>query len=227
MRYPLFVVLVIMMACAGGNTQLVEESKSDTSVTQNVVTGDATDVGGGAEGAGSKPVYLRATYRNRGYICGDFDGNKSVDTLYQISVSAGNEQHVVLKAGGVKAEMLYSAMDLGFYVFLNIGDVNGDERDDIAVVPIRDDFSLLNSCQVYSLCGKQWKEVENFEINESSFDFKEGDLEDSISVHSQINGSLEKRDGVWMYKDYMEWYNAETEEEASEMHILKAKRCGR
>lgn len=193
---------------------------------------------------------MRAVYSYRGYICGDFDGNNSVDTVYQRLVSElthtqvdslpglvsnnpdtvsnyfwRNKLNTVLTTAGAKADTLHTAGRLGLYVMLNVGDVNSDQKDEIAVVAILDDFSQLNSCVVYSLCGQQWSEVGRFKINENSFIYNQEDREDSIALHSRIKGSLEKRDGVWMYKDYEEWFAAETKEEAEKMHVLRVEPC--
>ncbi len=260
MRYPLFAVLVILMACTGRNPQLTEEPKKDTASIESAVKDTITAASSiepqpapdtvAATSETKKAVVDRFKVFAGKVVYGDFDGNGVIDTLSEhlmkmnkrrfiksvpdlnynlwesvVEYCQRNDIGSLLITSGVTADTLYSSLSLGTQVMLNVGDVNKDGADDVAFVWNLLDFSNLTSCGVYSLCSGQWKEVRAFQINEKSFSWSRGDRKDSIAAHSQIRNSLEKRNGVWKYKDYMEWFNAETEAEANKMHVLKAKRC--
>jgi len=183
-------------------------------------------------------------------VYGDFDGNGVTDTLserlmkmnkrrfiksvpdpeynlWESVVDYCNRNYIasVLVTSGVAADTIYFSGGLGTFVILNVGDINKDGADDLALVWNLLDFSNLNICQVYSLCGSQWEVVKAFGINEHAFSWRTGDRKDSIAAHSQITDWLEKRKGVWKYRDYEKWAIAETEEEANKMHVLRGKRC--
>jgi len=183
-------------------------------------------------------------------VYGDFDGNGVTDTLSERLMKMNKQRFIksvpdpeynlwesvvdycnrnyiasVLVTSGVAADTIYFSESLGTFVILNVGDINKDGADDLALVWNLLDFSNLNSCQVYSLCGTQWKVVKAFEINELAFSWRANDRKDSMAAHSAIRDWLEKRKGVWKYRDYMEWALAETEEEANKMHVLRGKRC--
>ena len=72
---------------------------------------------------------------------------------------------------------------------INLGDLNKDKKDEIALVVDVPDYSQLNTCHIYSLCNNQWTEIKRFSIHEGAFTFGKG--EDAHNFE-EIRGFLEK-----------------------------------
>ncbi|KGO94226.1 hypothetical protein [Flavobacterium subsaxonicum] len=171
-------------------------------------------------------------------ITGDFNGDGKPDTLAQfVTDSLGKPLKYIVEAGTYEEDIiLYSKLGyqntftlngnvanvdnhvaLGLYCLINIGDLNDDKRDEIALVPVLLDFSMLNTCRIYSYCKNSWTQMFSFGINESSFDY-EGDTE---PLFTNIPQSLEKRNGKWVYIDYCKWM----EMDDPKMMLLKVPKC--
>lgn len=156
-------------------------------------------------------------------ITGDFDGDGKQDTviqhtwsgrtgtaLEQVADPLKNDWDVVVqwfytREAEQVLSMAHSSVDSlrlgvaqGLYCLLNIGDSNGDGKDEIALVVDYLDQSRVNSCKVYSLCGNSWTQLKQFGIREEAFDY----TGEKAPVFDQIKDYLEKRNGNWVYKDY-------------------------
>lgn len=153
-------------------------------------------------------------------VAGDFDGDGLTDTvreqLYAPSRQAGidsvadpfrNEWDSVVTwyhRQGIQSylsfvepgrDTLRIGTAQGLYCLLNIGDNNGDGRDEIAFVISRLDYSSLNSCRIYTLCGSHWTELSYFNVHERAFEWP-GNTEPRFE---EIRGYLERHEGRWYY----------------------------
>ncbi|MGV3461270.1 MAG: hypothetical protein ACO1N9_12535 [Flavobacterium sp.] len=104
---------------------------------------------------------------------------------------------------------------MGLYCLINVGDLNGDKRDEIALVPDRLDYSRHNYCAIYSLCDSGWKQLFEFSVHEDAFDY----IGENQPILHNIPGALENRGDKWWYYDYLEM-EYESEEEVGKMKPL-------
>ncbi len=156
-------------------------------------------------------------------IRGDFNGDGNEDILYQdnidgkgISIDSFPSHHehdidliyeffnqqssnVTLTLLGEKGtDTLKLGIGLGLNYLNNLGDLNGDGQEEIALVVDYCDYSSVNSCQIYSLCGNRWEELFSFGIHENAFYY---DDEDDFLEH-EIPQFLEQKGNKWFFKDY-------------------------
>lgn len=161
----------------------------------------------------------------KSFITGDFDGDSRADSLFQFNFShlrqveidsapdpmavewdavarwfQEQESEVYLLMNNGPRDTLHLGMAQGLYCLLNLGDLNADGKDEVALVVDLCDFSQVNSCKIYSLCQGKWTALKQFHLLEDAFDF-EGDV---APVFTQVPGFLEKQNGHWAYRDYME-----------------------
>lgn len=177
-------------------------------------------------------------------VTGDFDGDGKSDTIFQHNYSRlrsveidsaadpyQNEwdtvanwfyrQHadLYLTMNGNKQDALHLGTAQGLYCLINVGDNNGDRKDEIALVIDNLDDSRLNSCKIYSLCSSQWTLLKEFEINEDAFDYSGNKPE----VVNEIKGYLEIQNGSWVYMD--NYQEQERKEGVAKMKRLQTKKC--
>lgn len=178
-------------------------------------------------------------------VIGNFDGDGKQDTIIQHNFSRKtkteienspdpfqndwdtvvkwfNEQDadLFLTLNKNNQDTLNLGLAQGLYCLLNIGDNNADGKDEIALVIDYLDISEVNSCKIYSLCGKKWTLLKQFGIHESSFEF----TTPKAPIFNNIKDFLEKTNGKWVYKDYsLESY--ETQEAVKKMMELKIEKC--
>nr|WP_199000569.1 hypothetical protein [Flavobacterium sp. ASV13] len=171
------------------------------------------------------------------FCIGDFDGDGKRDTIFQHNFSklkkeeienapdpAKNEWEDIIKwftrqdsdvylaFNKTNQDTLHLGTAQGLYCLLNIGDINFDNKDEIAFVVDYLDFSNLNSCKIYSLCNGKWVELKQFNINESAFDFASTKI-----IPSDIKDYLEKKDNKWFYRDNLQ--------SDPKMQLLKLEKC--
>ncbi len=103
---------------------------------------------------------------------------------------------IVLSAG--RQDTLHLGPAQGLYCLINLGDTNGDGKDEVAFVVDRLDYSRLNSCQIYTGCDGKWTQRFRFGVHEGAFDWTGATAPD----FADIPGFLERRDGSWLYADY-------------------------
>ncbi len=175
-------------------------------------------------------------------IIGDFDGDKKADTLTEIHTSE-EENNIIteipfindydnlvdyyfkhsirtsLKSSNKRIKDLDLGTSFGVYCLINIGDNNGDKKDEIALVIDYCDFSNLNSCKIYSLCNNNWKMIYHFAIHEAAFDYIEGEKLDP----NKIGDYLQKKKGKWFYADALEVLKSY--DTIMKMKPLKIKKC--
>ena len=183
------------------------------------------------------------------FLVGDFNGDKQIDTLKEV-FTAGDDDKVIrqvtfsypkeedyeykrvdyyfknnialtLKSNNPKINELDLGTCYGTYCLINLGDINKDGKDEIALTIAYCDFSLLNSCKIYGYCKNEWVELQQFNVNENSFSF----AKDEAIDRSKIREYLEKKDGKWYYMDYFEWFDNDSKENPTPMRPLKVKKC--
>lgn len=158
-------------------------------------------------------------------ITGDFDGNKKPDTISTYFYSSVlqheidsvpdfedyyeiqpwlNERDVKLyiTSRNKKDTFKIARLALGLYTFSNIGDINNDGKDELALVVDYADWSNMNSCRIYTKCNESWKEIHSFYIHELFYAYDS--LNPIAFPLDFIPGHLEKIKGKWHYMDYLE-----------------------
>lgn len=182
-------------------------------------------------------------------VIGDFDGDKQIDTLNQIYTSEDNPKpihqvtfnnpknidyeydkvnyyfkhriQVDLKSNNPKINSLWLGICYGTFCLINVGDINHDGKDELAITIDYCDYSLPNSCNIYGYCNNEWKELHQFNINENAFTYGKSEVLDP----NKIEKYLEKRNGKWYYLDYLEWFRDDSNEKTTPMRPLKVKKC--
>ena len=174
------------------------------------------------------------------FVVGNFNGY-GIDTLFQYNYSGlskmeidssacpyqndwetvihwfiNQQANAFLTINKNKSDTLHLGLAQGLYCLINIGDINSDGRDEIALVVDYLDFSRVNSCKIYTLCNAKWVLLKQFGIHEVAFDF----LGEEPPIFSEIKGYLEKHDEKWFYLDYNEEILGETEN-TGKMKLLK------
>lgn len=161
-------------------------------------------------------------------VTGDFDGDGKTDTLVEKHTFGEDEKIItqlplfdeyekevdyyykhsirtVLKANTASIKELDLGTSFGVYCLINIGDNNKDGKDELALVIAYCDFSMLNSCKIYSICDGEWKMLNHFAVHENSFTYAENETLDP----NKIEEYLEKKEGKWLYADALEVLNAD------------------
>jgi hypothetical protein len=92
-----------------------------------------------------------------------------------------------------KPTSIDTGVSFGTLCLINMGDNNGDKKDEVAFVPMLKDYSNLNSCHILSICNGSWKELKTFGVNEMAFYSEES--------ANTIPGYLENHKGRWMFLD--------------------------
>lgn len=101
----------------------------------------------------------------------------------------------------LKKDTLSLDYSYGLYCLINMGDLNADGKDEIALSVDNIDYSACNSCSIYTICQDRWTLLKQFAIHESAFDF----VSDTIPVFEEIKGFLERNNGRWEYVDYFDY----------------------
>lgn len=176
------------------------------------------------------------------FVIGDFDGDKVNDTLCEIHTSEKDGKIITqipifddydgevkyyykhdiqttLKPNKSSISPLELGVSFGTYCLINIGDNNKDGKDELAVVIAYCDFSMMNSCKIYTLCGSDWKLINHFTVHENSFYHEENE---KINPN-QIEGYLEQKSGKWFYADA--WEILQADDTLSKLKPLKIKKC--
>jgi hypothetical protein len=179
------------------------------------------------------------------FVVGDFDGDRNQDTIFQHNFSRltqseieqaadpfQNEWDTVVKWFYEQDADLYLTINKsgkdslslgtaqGLYCLINIGDNNADGKDEIALVIDYLDFSRVNSCKVYSLCGDKWTLLKQFGIHEDAFNF----TSEKAPLFKIIKEYLEFDNGKWVYKDYLQ-DGYDNPEDVRKMLPLKLDKC--
>jgi len=183
------------------------------------------------------------------FVVGDFDGDGIIDTLFQHNYSwltkteidsfpyqedlgvlirwfdsQESDLYLILNKSNTDTLHFGGGQIFGLYCLINIGDINSDGKDEIALVIDYLDWSNLNSCLIYTLCDNKWTLLKRFNIHEGQFEFYEDETPIDYQSIKEIRGYLEKHNGEWHYLDYLEYMAKETEEDM-EMKPLKLEKC--
>lgn len=95
-------------------------------------------------------------------------------------------------------DTLSLSISKGVYCLINLGDLNADGKDEVALVVDNLDYSRVNACIIYTLCQSKWKKLKQFAIHEDAFNY----IGEKQPVFTEIEGFLEKKENQWHYQDY-------------------------
>ncbi len=225
--------LVSIFACKAPSERETHQNPTATDSSSNEVEHTA-------------PAYVKKALRSL-TVVGDFNGDGTQDTLksgfyatdgqsyieepelpsdltWDSMIVWFDKQHIqsVVKSTQPKLDTLAFVNSFGLYCLINLGDLNGDKSDELALVNDRLDMTRLNQCYVYSHCSGKWQLMKTFEINEDAFDF----IGDEQPAFKLISGYLEPRGKKWFYKDALE-EAVDSEAELGQMKELRIERCKR
>jgi len=142
--------------------------------------------------------------------------NFIMDTL--IALIANAKPRLILKSSNPKIKPLFlnkAGEDYvtGIAYLINVGDINSDKKDDIAVVNSTIRYAgATSTSKVFSYDSDKWKELLSFIIYEIPYE-KE-------NATNKIPGFLEKKNGKWYYRDY-NWQGLDSERR--QLKIRKSK----
>lgn len=146
----------------------------------------------------------------------DFDENLFImDTL--ISLICKAKPRLMLISNNPSNKTLYlndkeDCQITGILYLINVGDVNSDHKDDIAVVNNDIRYAgCTDICRIFSYKNNHWIELLSFTIYGCYDPYEEG------NVTIKIPGFLEKKNDKWYYRDYI-WQGLD-----SEWRLLKFK----
>jgi len=173
---------------------------------------------------------------------GDFNGDGIPDTIFQHLASGITKTEIIYSADPFKndwdivvqwfndqkadlfltlsnsKDTLHLGPAQGLYCLINVGDNNADGKDEIALVIDYLDFSRVNSCKIFTFCNGKWTLIKQFGVFEGSFDFSSK----QAPIFKNIKDHLEKRNDVWVFKDY---FQHEDENEGGIMLPLHLDSC--
>ncbi|MEW5675794.1 hypothetical protein ABGT15_05735 [Flavobacterium enshiense] len=138
-----------------------------------------------------KPRFLKLDKRYS--IVGDFDGDKIDDTIFESYQNSATKQEInkihdsldwdndlELTVKNKPISILYSSdksidklvvtenyQQKGVYLFSNLGDINGDGKDEFGYAVDWADFSSLNTYRIMTLDKNKFVEIFNFPIHET------------------------------------------------------------
>jgi hypothetical protein len=225
--------IAIILLCASCNK--VQPLKERTSETDAKTVGKLPEPE--IDTTSSRPVILHK-------VTGDFNGDRKPDTLREGFYSRALKEPIrtipfaesqdeiahwicqlnplaYIKTTGIDS-LIFSGSNcttLGLDYLINVGDLDKNGTDEIAVVVNWADFTSVNSCYIFSYCSGKWKQVFSFTIHELIME------EDQEKPGIGIPSFLEKRQGTWYYKDYLKSLQANTEKEEAQMFKVKIKGC--
>ena len=178
------------------------------------------------------------------FVVGNFSGNGSLDTIFQHNVSGLTGAEIVdspdpfqidydsvakwfydqnadvyLAGDKNNQDTLHLGVAQGLYCLINIGDINRDKKDEIALVVDYCDFSRLNSCKIFSLCKGKWTQLNRFGLLEDAFDYT-ADMTNT-PIFDNIKNYLEKQNGNWFYNDYEQSLNSDDFGKMKELTVDK------
>lgn len=137
---------------------------------------------------------------------------ESIETIFiwdtLIALIANAKPRLILKSSNPKIKPLFlnnAGEDYvtGIAYLINVGDINSDKKDDIAVVNSTIRYAgSTSTCKVFSYDSDKWKELLSFIIYETPYEKK--------NATRKIPGFLEKKNGKWYYRDY-NWQGLDSE----------------
>lgn len=146
-----------------------------------------------------------------------FEENMLVwDTLISMICSA--YPRLMLKSNNKNIKTLYlntlrECSITGITYLINVGDVNSDEKDDIAVLCSHIRYAgVIETCSIYSYKNEKWSCLLKFDVYGPLF----YDNDPRRKITDEIPGFLIKKQGKWYYHDYHWGLD-------SEMRLLKVK----
>jgi hypothetical protein len=172
----------------------------------------------------AKPIDTLFYELEKTYVTGDFDGDGIIDTLFERNISQLTGEEIVripMKPGGdfyddvdfmnqQKSKLFMSwnktnrdtlHLEHGFNLLLclNLGDVNKDGNDELALMVNDFGISSVENCRIFSYCQNQWKELLKFSVFAS-----DAYLNANFNAYQVNKGFLYKEGENWYYYDFYE-----------------------
>jgi hypothetical protein len=128
----------------------------------------------------------------------DFEDNMFImDTLISLICNANPRLMLISNNPFIKTLYLSEknwCQITGISYLINVGDVNSDHKDDIAVVTNSIRYAGCTAdCRIFSYKNNHWKELLSFTIYDCSYE------EENATI--KIPGYLEQKNGKWYYHD--------------------------
>jgi len=161
----------------------------------------------------------RVIYQDKDTISKEYpdDDYFIMDTI--ISLICNAKPRLMLKSNNPGLQTLYLndkdyCQITGISYLINVGDINSDNKDDIAVLCNSIRFAgVIETCRIFSYQANKWKKLLSFDVYGPVF----CDDDPKSKIKNEIPGFLVKKKGIWYYHDY-NWQGFD-----SEMRQLKIK----
>lgn len=191
MKTILIIFIALLFGCAAPQQQAQPEQAIHLhKLGKLTVTGDFN-------GDGKQETLSQHTYSNRYKIELDSAADPFQHTWDTVIHWFEEQEASVFLLSDAGNDTLQLGLAHGLYCLINIGDNNGDGKDEIAVAVDLLDESQLNHCTVYSFCQNKWQPLTRFTIRESAFEF----TNNMPPMYEHIPGFLEKQQGKWFFLD--------------------------
>jgi hypothetical protein len=200
LKYPIIFVFFIAISCLGKESNIKNNCNQiyvDTLKEVSLQKINKPFVVGNFDGNGTKDTIFFHYYSYN--FKTEIDSIPSLDNNWDNIIDWFNQLYQIETYLTYKEDTLYLGSAYGLFYLLNIGDINSDGKDEIAIVVNWLDYSKINSCKIYSICNYQWEILKEFTIHESAFDTS------TINASSKclgISGYLEKENNTWKYCSY-------------------------
>ena len=168
-------LLILTVICCNSNTIKNKETKTENknSIKWDTLWGFHYKITGNFEGKGNIDT-LTEHFINviTGLETFKFYTNNDT-TLNPVDIDFESKKlafkrkiHSYLSSNNNKLDTLEIQGQFGLSYLKNIGDVNNDGKDEIALINDYADFSNLNTCHIYKFDNTMWKEIYSFQIHE-------------------------------------------------------------
>jgi hypothetical protein len=181
MPFLYVIFFIILGSSCGGHS--IQNSTANVSIIDSIPTDTAL--------SSYDAAILDTIWGYRFQITGDFDGNGELDTLTERYIDPNTDLESnkffgdldilvyqrnqyfprvsFLESNTPAIDTLSNLGDLGVSWLENIGDVNGDGADEIALIHYHGDYSNINDCYIYSYIEDEWQSIYVFAIHELSY----------------------------------------------------------
>ncbi len=86
----------------------------------------------------------------------------------------------------------------GISKLTNVGDINHDGKDEMAIIVNWADYSSMNTCDIYTLCNGKWKMIFDFGISEHAlYNYDSGEQKDG----NDLRDYFKQKDSLYYYHE--------------------------
>lgn len=213
-KYSIIIFIFLITKCYGNHNKALIIPTNDS--IQGIILQDIQQqyIVGNFTGKGSSDTVFFHYYSNDEQI--EIKQIPSIENDWDSIINWFNQTHQIKSFISFNFDTLFFESAYKLLCFINMGDVNADGIDEIALVVDWLDYSEINSCRIYSICNNKFSLLKMFNIHESAF--LQNNNKDTSVIG--IKGFLEKENNVWIFRDYFNDPN-----EDRRMKVLQLEKC--